>query len=378
MRQNYKFYDSVMPLTAAPVRHDLFEKSIEAFEKQEYRNSLLLLLDFIHPDWRSKDEDTSGNSFHIPHGPVVFHLQYENEYLNLSVPFAELSEKNRIALLRLIASLNFSDLDLARLLLKKDRLYFSYMTPVKYGHPRKIYHILEEICAAVDRHSYRFFSQFGCRKIEEKTVSPYKREAVTYIYEAIQQSCREGLEALAYFESARRFNEMWNILTTLFLQIDYIAHPQGELKDMLDKAIRDMDRDMPLSLLIADGKQTLRNLQAKTRKQIGENLYYTETFIPDKRQANLQDIRDNSERCYKEATREMVTKDYRNVCLRITHKFYEIYYYNRLEKELNDKLQATLQQASAQPWEKAAFLLYTTLENIMKASPAEQKPAVAA
>lgn len=378
MRQNYRFYNSVLPLTVAPVRHDLFEKSIEAFEKQKYRLSWHLLLDSIHPTLRSQYGDTQGNSFHIPHGSVVFHLHYTNDMLEITTPFAELPEKKRIAILRQIASLNFSYLDLSRLLLQKDILYFSYQTPIKYCHPRKLYHVLKEICTTIDRYSHKFFSHFGCLKIKGSQTVPYQNETITYVYEAIQQSCREGFEALHSFEPTRQFNEMWHSLATVFFKISYISHPQGELKNMLEEALRNLDRDMPLSLLVADGKQALRDLMEKSREQIGENLYRTETFISDKRCSNLQDIQENCEHSYKEATREMIAEDYQSVCFRITHKFYEIYYYNRLEKELDDKLHIALQQASDQTWKKAAFILYTTLKNIMETSPAEHIPTIAA
>ena len=80
----------------------------------------------------------------------------------------------------------------------------------------------------------------------------------------------------------------------------------------------------------------------------------------------MQKIREDYEKCYKQVSACLEAGDYRTVCLRITHKFYETYYQNHMQEDLNCILVKALTQASACSWSKAAPILYQTLEAIMQ------------
>ena len=72
----------------------------------------------------------------------------------------------------------------------------------------------------------------------------------------------------------------------------YLAQPQGQLLNDMQKAIREMDReDIPLPEITAQGKAVIEKLQKMTQEELAEDLYFVETFIPNKRRSNLQNIR---------------------------------------------------------------------------------------
>ena len=62
----------------------------------------------------------------------------------------------------------------------------------------------------------------------------------------------------------------------------------------------------------------------------------------------------------------MESGDYMTVCIMITYKFYEMYYYNNLQDDVNAVVVKAMTKASAQPWETAAPILYEAMENIME------------
>ncbi len=374
MKQNYKFHTSVITSTASKADTEAFDLSIEAFENREYLKSLHLLLDSVDKDIRKQNIKPQGNEFQIPHGAITLYIRQTPVDLHVTAPFVTLSESHPLAMTRQIANINFEDLDLTHLVLKGKELHFEYCCPLSSAHPCKIQHVLKEICTTISQYEYKFLNNLNAQRITKPQFTFYAPETVGYVYQAIQESCRECIDGLPCFEAARQFSEMWDIITTTLLKIVYIAHPKGKLLDFLQNAIYDMNRNLPLALLIADGKQAIQNLQQKSKKEIEQSLYFTPTFFSDKKRSNLQNIRESYEYCYKQVSAWLEAKDYRKVCLKIMYKFYETYYYNQMQEDLNHFLVHALQQSSGQTWEKAAFILYETLETLVQGSlPKEKK-----
>ena len=134
----------------------------------------------------------------------------------------------------------------------------------------------------------------------------------------------------------------------------YFAQPQGQLLNDMQKAIREMDReDIPLPEITAQGKAVIENLQKMTQEELAEDLYFVETFIPNKRRSNLQNIQENFEDSYKKISGYMESGDYMTACVMMLYKFYEMYYYNNLQEDVNQVVVKALQKSSAQPWDEA-------------------------
>lgn len=378
MKKTLKFHPSVFSSTAGKSSLELFDKSVEAFENKKYQTSLNYLLDSIDPGIRRSQSNRQPGDYCIPHGPLLIQVKQDRDNLRISAPLVRLSSTEPIAMLRQAAALNFNDLDLTRLVLEDDRLYFRFTCPLAYSHPQKIRRIFEEICRTGQKYDYEFTDQFGVERIIEPHFTPYASEKVEYVYEMIGESCRECLVGIKYFEALRQFNDVWTLLRTTFLKIIYIARPQGKLLHTLEKAISDMDRNLSLAELNADGKDTLKQLQEKTLEEVAADLYFTESFITEKKRSNLQNLRESYETCYKQVSAWMESEDYRKVCLKIVHKLYESYYLNQMDEQLDALFVKVLQETSAQPWAIAAPALYQLLDNIMQARIRKNIPPAAA
>ena len=100
-------------------------------------------------------------------------------------------------------------------------------------------------------------------------MTPYPQEEVDRIYEGIQTLGRETLEALKEYGADRRYGYSWNVLDTAFYQISYFAHPQGQLLNDLDKAVNDMDADLPTEEVVSKGKAFLEKLLAVPEGKTG-------------------------------------------------------------------------------------------------------------
>lgn len=367
MKQTLTFIPPVIASTESKINVEAFDVSVEAFENHEYLKSFYALLDYINSEFRTKYGNAQGNEFHIPHGSIIVNIKLDDEKLSITAPFVLLPEKGRIPLLRQVAGLNFNAMDLSMIYLRDNQLSFEYSCPLQLINPYKIYYILEEICRTGDKYDDEFETKFGAQRIYEPKITPYDAADTDRIYDALQLCCRECLEAVKYFEPSRKYGYIWNIIDTTMMKFMYFAQPQGQLLNDMQKAIRDMDReDMPLPDITAQGRAIIEKLQKMPKEELAESLYYVETFIPSKRRSNLQNIQENFEDNYKKVSGYMESGDYMTACVMMLYKFYEMYYYNNLQEDVNRVVADALQKGSAKPWEEAAPLLYKAMEAIME------------
>lgn len=367
MKQTLTFIPSTIASTESKLNGAAFDASLEAFENKEYLKSFHFLLDYINGDFRKKYGNKQGTEFNIPHGSIIVNIKLDKENLHITAPFVALPEKGRIPLLRQVAGLNFNALELSGIILKEDKLHFEYSCPIQLVNPYKIYFVLEEICRTGDTYDDEFETKFDAKRIYEPKITPYDAATVNKIYQALQLSCKECMDAVKYFEAGRKYGAVWNIIDVTMLKFMYFAHPQGQLLNEMQKAIENMDReDIPLPDITTQGKAFIERLQNMTPEELAENLYFVETFIPGKRPSNLQNIQENFEDCYKKVSALMEAGDYLGVCIMIVYKFYEMYYYNNLQEDINKVVVKALKATSAMPLEEAAPILYEAMENIME------------
>ncbi|MDR2291916.1 MAG: hypothetical protein LBE11_00385 [Prevotellaceae bacterium] len=366
MKQTLTFNLSTIYSTASKVNLDAWDRSLDAFDKREYHKSFKELLNYLDPEFQRKYGNSVGTEFNIPHGSIVVNIKLENEQIKITAPFLSVPEKNAIPLLRQVSGLNFNNLNLAQIVLSDGKLNFEYSCPVELINPWKMYYVLDEICFTGDKYDDEFVTKFGAERIYEPNITPYDTKTVDAVYNTLQLSIKECLENVKYFETDRKYGYAWNIIATTLYKISYYAHPQGQLLNDLNKTIYEHDReDIPLPEIVERGKDFIQKLAAIPKDKLAEDLYYVETFIPPKRRSNLENIQKNFQKTYEDVSAVIQNEDYLYVCVMITYKFYEMYYYNNLQDDINALVVDAMQRSSAQRLDVAAPILYKALEKIM-------------
>lgn len=367
MKQTLTYHAPTVASTASRIDPEAYDRSLEHFEKGEYVPALHALIDYINPELRGKYGNPEGTEFKVPHGSIIVCLKIAGDRLEIDAPFLALPEKGRIPLLRQIAGLNTNVLDLPCIMLRNGQFHFVYDCPLALTHPAKVYDILYDICSTGDRYDDEFVSKFGAPRIYEPEVKPYDAETVERIHNQIRQTCTVCLDAVKGFENELKYGYAWNVIASALLEIVYSAHPQGQLLNDLDKAIREHDReDIPVQEVVARGKEAVQKISAISREQLAQDLYFVETFVSDKRRSNLKNIQDNFEKTFGNATAAMNADDPMACCVMIVYKFYEMYYYNNVQDDVNAIVSKALRQTSAMPWDEAAPILYAAMEKIME------------
>lgn len=283
MKTTHPFVAPVLGSTQSKVNMEAYEQAIDQYNEGNYLGAFYQLLDHLNPEFRTKYGNADGTEFHIPHGSILVNIRIADDRLHISADFLVLPEKGRVAMLRQVADLNINRLMLARFRKEGDKLMMEYACPLSQSHPHKLYFILRNICHVGDRYDDEFCTKFGARRSYEPQVTPYPEEEVARIHEAVRQTCRETLDAVKEYETERKYGYSWNVIDIALYKIAYFAHPQGQLLNDLDKAVDDMDKELPVAELVAKGKAFLERLLAMPREEMARDLYLVDTLVSTKR-----------------------------------------------------------------------------------------------
>lgn len=366
MKQTPIFVAPVLGSTQSKVNKELFEQSVERYGEGKHLEAFHLLLDHLNPEFRTKYGNADGTEFSIPHGSILVNIRIGDGRMRISADFLEIPEKGRVAMLRQVADLNINRLMLPRFRKEGDLLKMEYECAMAQSHPHKLYFVLRNICHVGDRYDDEFCSKFGARRTYEPRITPYSDAETDRVCEAVRQVCRETLDALAEYAAERRYGYAWNVLDTALYKIAYFAHPQGQLMNELEKAVDDMDKELPVAELVAKGKAFLEKLLAASREELARDLYFVDTLISTKRRSSLNNVQENMKDVYNEATEAIQAENYERSAVRILYKFYEMYFYNDVQDDLNAVVAGALGKSAGKTMEEASEILYEALEKIME------------
>ena len=366
MKTTHAYVAPAIGSTQSKVSMEAWEQSLERYNEGKHLEAFHLLLDHLNPGFRAKYGNADGTEFHIPHGSILVNILVRDGRLEVHADFLRLPEKGRVAMLRQVADLTLNRLLLPRFRKEGDRLRMEYVCPLEQSHPHKIYFVLRNICHVGDRYDDEFCTKFGAQRSYEPQVTPYPEEEVTRIYEAVRQTCRETLDAVKEYETERKYGYSWNVIDIALYKIAYFAHPQGQLLNDLDKAVDDMDKELPVAELVAKGKAFLERLLAMPREEMARDLYLVDTLVSTKRRSSLNNVQENFKEVYQEATEAIESENFERSTVRILYKFYEMYYYNDVQDDLNAVVAGALGKSAGKTMEEASEILYEALEKVME------------
>lgn len=366
MKNAITYFEPVHSSTQSAFDAERYRQSVELYDNKQYTEALHTFLDSLNPKFRETYGNAEGTEFHIPHGSIVVDILLADDRLRIHADFMELPAKGSVAMLRQVAGLNTNQLLLPTFLLEDNKLTLDYTCPIQRSHPAKLYGVLRDICYIGDQYDDEFSAKFGATRLYTPNVRPYSNEEIDRLYDAIQTICRDALAAVKEYDSNRQGAYSWNILETAVYQILYTAAPQGQLLNELDKAIADLDRDLPVNELNQKGVEVLKKLAAMPKEELARDLYHVDTLISTKRRSSLRNVQDNLREVYEQAEQAIQGGNFEAATVRMLYKFYEMYYYCDVQDDINNVAAKALAKASDLAWEEAADVLYDALDDIME------------
>ncbi|WP_300729347.1 hypothetical protein [uncultured Bacteroides sp.] len=366
MKKAIHYYQPVLDSTQSTFNFDRFKESVETYREGKHVEALQILIDSLNPKFRENYGNDDGTEYHIPHGSIVVDIKIEGNLLRIHSDFMELPEKGSVAMLRQVCNLNTGTLLLPSFKLRGNTLTIDYQCELNQSHPAKIYGVFSDICSTGDQYDDEFASKFGAKRIYEPRITSYSAEQVDYLYDAIQHICQEALELVADYNSKRKQGYSWNIIELAFYQIMYIASPQGQILNEMDKAIVDMDKDIALNELVNKGTEVLKKIQATPKEELAKDLYFVDQFVSTKRRSSLKNVQENFEEDYEKAEQAIQSGNYEPAVIRMLVKCYAMYYYNDVQDDINNVVAKALKESSDKELEEAANILYDAMDDIME------------
>lgn len=373
MKQTWSFIPPIITSTQSKIQADFLEKSREHYENAEYKESLHSLLDYLNKDFREKYGNENGTEFCIPHGSIVVKISIKDDTLHIVTDFLKLPEKGRVAMLRELAKMNTGTLMLARFVKQEDIIKMEYHCPLSLSDPDKLHDILENICLTGDTYDDKFCDQFGATRCYEPIIAPYTNEEIDNIYNALQEIGNTAINEVDAYIKSRQYGYAWITLNTAIMQFYYFASPQGQVKNLLLKAINDLNEDISTTEVVARGKNYLKKLLETPKEKLAEDLYRVDILVSENYRSSLRNIQENMLEVYKEVTQAIQNEDYERVTLRIIYIFYKAFYYNDMQDDLAKLMSQALKDAAGKSMKEAAEVLYEAIDDIMEGELEEEE-----
>lgn len=361
------FYKSLFDSTASKFNIPAWDMCWKAYEDKQYARSIELLFDYINPELNKKYRSPDKKSYKIPHGSINVEIQIDDKKIFVKAPFLYVPRENTVPLLRQITEINFNELCLAQIFLRENSLIFEYGCKIHESNPHKLHAVFKEICIAGDKYDDKFISYFGASHITKPEIKPFKQERAEICHKIVSDIIREAFKYVSYFENNRYFGSAWSTLASTMRQIDYYAHPQGQLRNELEQAIADMHTNkLNVSEIVVRAKAFLDKILKTDKKEFIKDLYDIEVFISYKNRSNLKDIQNNFQKPFERIQKAESSENFVDVSLETLYCFYNLYYNNDVQDDINAMLVDAFQRSSGKMWQEGGAILYEAITKIMK------------
>lgn len=338
--------------------------SSEAWKQGRYRDSFFALLDYINPSVRKTFGNAEQNEFHIPHGSIVVKIVIAEDSIEISSDFVNITGALRVPLLRKVAELNFSPLELSQIRMAGDNLYFHHTSTFDTSEPYKMYYVLREICKTADQYDDDFREKFQAKNLAEPKVIQCTQEEADQAWKVTQEIINDTLAFANYFDSQRCYQQTFDILNIGLKRLEYSVRPQGFLKNEIERIQNDMGNPKTST---PDRNNYARTLLAKImllgKDELAKSLYKSQVFVAEKHHLRLEGVRHNLNGYAVTAQKYLSEQQHTLAVMECLFAFYSLFYANHVEKNVSDEINSALAFASEKTWVEAAPILVQTIMN---------------
>lgn len=338
---------------------------LKLYEEGKYHDAVVGIIRYVNPELLEKTGNKDQTRFVIPHGSIVVQIDIEDNHLYVKAPFLSTADAMKIPLLRQVAQINFSPLNLAKIFLEDDKLVFNYHCPLDLCEPYKMYEVFREICIYADSYDDEFIKKFGAKWLQEPVIKRFPKSEADLAWDKIQHYLKEGLEYIEHFEDKRNFAFCWDIIMITLMKIEYYAEPQGLYRNELEKMAGVLQGNIGITEKISRGKEFFRKLQDYSREDFDADIYEAQSFIPYKYRSTIENIRSNFEETYASARKERDGGDHIGATLSMQHIFLKLFFYNNVEDNISRPITEAMIKSSNKPWPEASAALWKAMEQIM-------------
>ena len=272
------FDESIVGHRLSTLQFDKWDSVVDSFEEKKYKESILGLLDYIDSTIIKKRGNKEKTEFTIPHGSLKVHFTINDKEISLDAKFLKLPQKNYLPMLRQITEINFSVLNLTKIVLHGDELFFEMKSPIELCEPYKLYYIFSEVCTNADYYDDFFIEKFGATRLQEMEVEPFAKKDLDFAWDRYQAYLKEGLQSADYYMEKRLSGFAWDAFCTTLMKIDYVMAPQGYLISDIKKTHGELYGDSSIEEKIIATRKSITKLLEYSKEKFSESMYIPSFF----------------------------------------------------------------------------------------------------
>lgn len=364
MNKNITYYPPIQAMGSSTRQDEKWDEAVALFNNKQYDKVLPTLLDYVGAHLQSKK---TGDTYEIPHGSVVVTIRQTEKELTIKCPFLNIENAKKVPLMRKLAEIRMSPLNLTNVALEGDLVYFSFSCPINLCEPYKLYSVLREVCYFADSYDDEFIEKFDAAHLQEPKITHFAQSLKEEAYTNYLNILEDGTHPFNQYMEQRDGNNAWYTLNITFKQIEFYAAPQGYLRTVLENAIDGIhDRNTPFQERLLQGKKNLEKLQAYTKAKFLEDLYQVETFIPHKYSGKKENIRENWEDSYGDAQEMIANSRFEDASNLLQSCFYGLFYYSLVDDSISKPITDAMAQANGLDCNQAAPILLKGMQAIME------------
>lgn len=366
MNKNNTYFPPLQTKQASTRQDEKWDEAIALFGAKQYDKVLPTLLDYVGSHLQAKKE---GNTYVIPHGSVVVSIIQTDTEISVKCPFLNISNAKKVPLMRRLAEIRMSPLNLTNVTLESDLVYFSFSCPIELCEPYKMYSVLREICFYADSYDDEFIEKFDATHLQEPKIVPFSSDIQQEAFANYQKILNEGIQRFDQYMENRHANNAWYTLNITLKRIEFYAAPQGYLRTLVENALDGIyDGNTPFQNRLLNGRAGLEKLKNYAQDKFSEDLYEIETFIPHKYSGKKENIRENWEDSYADAQEMVANARFEDAANLLQSCFYGLFYYNLVDESISKPITDAMAQASGLDFNQAAPILLNSMQSIMEDS----------
>ena len=341
-----------------------WEKSLQEYTQGKFHSSISSIIRYLDPSLIGTNDTVENRKIGFNHGSVKVYLETTSDTFEISCPFVELPEKAKVVILRKASELNMTPLILSQMILKGNKLYFSYKDKIELSHPSKILNILDEVARNADHLDDFFIERFNAKPIEKATTQPLSPEDLTKVVDFFQSHVKQVIDNINYAEQKSMYELGWDMTYVGIQQLMDTANPYGFIAKILSDMILILYSKSDFPTKLQQVKKQLQDLLALPKEKISE-CYYEATFlIPGKEETDLQTIQNTLGNSVQKALQYRQKGIFENATSYMLVDFYYVMKRYLLPTKIEKKIRECLMQISGKSWKDASDVLLQTVDNI--------------
>jgi len=264
-----------------PAQYEAWDRAIENFEKQEYKNALLDFVEYIRGTEPANVlmYDDKQVHFDIWQGSKTIEVRVKNGVVLVECRIASTTQMN-IGFMRRLLDLNYELKYVRYGLTDENVIVLLFDTLLSDASPYKLYFALKEMAIHADKqddlliHEFTFLSPILSGKIVPATQNEIIHKT-TYFMRWIDQALQlvdHGRLKIEQYPAANGY-----IMLALIYKLDYLIRPEGALVDRVEQIHKNYfaQDQKNLQHKLKHMRQELAKLRQLNKDEIAKEIYHT-------------------------------------------------------------------------------------------------------